>query len=213
MSKITLEPNSSGAGTFSIVSPDSNTNRIITLPDENGSLITDANTIPLTLMPSGSIIDMKFDFTTATATFSSSSEINITEFPFDGNFFYTPNLSNSRLLVQFQVHAGHKTTWRSTGLRLYYQIGGNSGTWTQVTGGSLNTQVYLSGTNGGGSTFNQQFLMSSLNTTNDVFFKVTYQGHENGRPLHLNKSTLTDTQSDINETSVSSNILIQEVKQ
>jgi len=40
MSKITLEPNSSGAGTFSIVSPDSNINRTLNLPDESGTVAT-----------------------------------------------------------------------------------------------------------------------------------------------------------------------------
>ena len=39
MSKITLEPNDSGAGTFSIVSPDSNINRTLNLPDESGKLL------------------------------------------------------------------------------------------------------------------------------------------------------------------------------
>jgi len=39
MSKITLEPNSSGAGTFSIVSPDSNINRTLNLPEESGELL------------------------------------------------------------------------------------------------------------------------------------------------------------------------------
>jgi len=42
MSKITLEPNSSGAGTFSIVSPDSNINRTLTLPDEDGTVLSNA---------------------------------------------------------------------------------------------------------------------------------------------------------------------------
>ena len=45
MSKITLEPNDSGAGTFSIVSPDSNINRTLTLPDEAGTILSDASTI------------------------------------------------------------------------------------------------------------------------------------------------------------------------
>ena len=45
MSKITLEPNDSGAGTFSIVSPDSNTNRTLALPDESGTILSDASTI------------------------------------------------------------------------------------------------------------------------------------------------------------------------
>ena len=42
MSKISLEPNDSGAGTFSIVSPDSNINRTLTLPDEDGTVLSNA---------------------------------------------------------------------------------------------------------------------------------------------------------------------------
>ena len=45
MSKITLEPNESGAGTFSIVSPDSNINRTLTLPDEDGTLVSDGGVL------------------------------------------------------------------------------------------------------------------------------------------------------------------------
>jgi len=40
MSKITLEPNQSGAGTFSIQSPDSNSNRVLTLPDTEGTFVS-----------------------------------------------------------------------------------------------------------------------------------------------------------------------------
>ena len=40
MSKIALTPNSSGTGTFSIASPNSNTNRTLTLPDSAGELLT-----------------------------------------------------------------------------------------------------------------------------------------------------------------------------
>jgi len=41
MSKITLEPNNSGTGTFTIAAPNSNTNRTLTLPDEAGTALTD----------------------------------------------------------------------------------------------------------------------------------------------------------------------------
>ncbi len=40
MSKISLTPNASGTGTFSIASPNSNTNRTLTLPDSAGELLT-----------------------------------------------------------------------------------------------------------------------------------------------------------------------------
>ena len=44
MSKISLTPNASGTGTFSIASPNSNTNRTITLPDEAGELLVNGTT-------------------------------------------------------------------------------------------------------------------------------------------------------------------------
>ena len=40
MSTIAFTPNASGTGTFTIASPDSNTNRTLTLPDADGALLT-----------------------------------------------------------------------------------------------------------------------------------------------------------------------------
>jgi phage-related tail fiber protein len=39
MSKIALSPNASGTGTFSIASPNSNSNRTLTLPDASGEVV------------------------------------------------------------------------------------------------------------------------------------------------------------------------------
>jgi hypothetical protein len=46
MSKIALEPNAAGTGTFSIASPATNTNRTLTLPDVDGTVLTSASAIP-----------------------------------------------------------------------------------------------------------------------------------------------------------------------
>jgi len=43
MSKISLQPNASGTGTFTLAAPDSNTNRTLSLPDEAGSVLTDVS--------------------------------------------------------------------------------------------------------------------------------------------------------------------------
>jgi len=43
MSKISLKPNDSGTGTFTLESPNSNTNRTLTLPDEAGTVATVEN--------------------------------------------------------------------------------------------------------------------------------------------------------------------------
>ena len=45
MSKIALTPNASGSGTFTIASPNSNTDRTLTLPDEAGTVLTSASSI------------------------------------------------------------------------------------------------------------------------------------------------------------------------
>jgi len=45
MSKISLQPNASGTGTFTLAAPNSNTNRTLTLPDEAGSVLTDVSDI------------------------------------------------------------------------------------------------------------------------------------------------------------------------
>ena len=43
MSKIALTPNASGSGTFTIASPNSDTDRTLTLPDEAGTVLTSAS--------------------------------------------------------------------------------------------------------------------------------------------------------------------------
>jgi hypothetical protein len=45
MSKIALTPDASGTGTFTIAAPNSNTNRTLTLPDEAGTVLTNASNI------------------------------------------------------------------------------------------------------------------------------------------------------------------------
>ena len=44
MSKITITPDGAGTGTFSIASPNSNTNRTLTLPDSDGTILTSVAT-------------------------------------------------------------------------------------------------------------------------------------------------------------------------
>ena len=67
MSKISLEPNASGAGTFTLAAPNSNTNRTLNLPDESGVLFSDGSGVPGSAvigqlassnMPAGSVIQV-----------------------------------------------------------------------------------------------------------------------------------------------------------
>ena len=52
MSKIALTPNSLGSGTFTIASPNSDTDRVLTLPDEAGTVLTSASSVSKSQVPS-----------------------------------------------------------------------------------------------------------------------------------------------------------------
>ena len=56
MSKISLEPNDSGAGTFTLAAPNSNTNRTLTLPDEAGKLLSTGNDDPAEVFKQSNIL-------------------------------------------------------------------------------------------------------------------------------------------------------------
>jgi len=47
MSKVAIQGNASGTGTFTIAAPNSNTDRTLTLPDEAGTVLTSASSIPV----------------------------------------------------------------------------------------------------------------------------------------------------------------------
>jgi hypothetical protein len=47
MSRIALDGNAGGTGTFTITSPNSNNNRTLTLPDSSGTMLTTGDTIPV----------------------------------------------------------------------------------------------------------------------------------------------------------------------
>ena len=56
MSKISLEPNASGAGTFTLAAPNSNTNRTLTLPDEAGKILSTGNDDPAEIFKQSNIL-------------------------------------------------------------------------------------------------------------------------------------------------------------
>jgi len=71
LSLISLSPNASGTGVFTVASPSSNTDRTLTLPDESGTVITTAG-VPTSAMPAGSVIQVVSVVSTATITTTST---------------------------------------------------------------------------------------------------------------------------------------------
>jgi hypothetical protein len=95
MSKIALEGNASGTGTFTVASPNSNTNRTLTLPDNTGTIVTSASSITASQLPAGTILQV-VSLYDATTSSSSGSYANI----FGSNLSITlSSLSNKIYLL------------------------------------------------------------------------------------------------------------------
>ena len=96
MSKIALSPNASGTGVFTIASPNGNTDRTLTLPDEAGTVLTTAG-VPASAMPSGSVIQVVTGSNSGAAITTTSGGLVSSGV----SFTFTPKLANSKILVAF----------------------------------------------------------------------------------------------------------------
>ena len=136
MSKISLQPNASGAGTFSIVSPDSNINRTLNLPDEDGSLLS--NNGAITVDSSGNV---------GIGTSSPSATLDV-----DGTINF-PSESISRSFVQGQMYRLLNSVTITDSSSIVVSQPNNDGTGvlqvTQLTERSDKTDLPFF-TNGGG---------------------------------------------------------------
>ena len=84
MSKITLSPNASGTGTFTIASPNSNSDRTLTLPDATGTILTTATAgVPVNGPAFSAYPSASQSLTTTTFT---KIQINTEEFDTNSNF-------------------------------------------------------------------------------------------------------------------------------
>ena len=85
MSKIALTPNASGTGVFTIASPNSNTDRTLTLPDEAGTVLTSAST---TVLPKGVPAFYAYQSSNQSITGATNVKVNLEAERYDyGGFF------------------------------------------------------------------------------------------------------------------------------
>jgi hypothetical protein len=143
MSKIALTPNASGTGVFTISSPATNTNRTLTLPDEAGTVLTSASSIPTSALTGNIIQNAGPAFSASLGSSQLISDATTTKVQISVRQFDTDNCfdtSNYRFIPNV---AG------------YYQINGML--FFNITGtsdASIVTHIYKNGATWRGS-FNQ----------------------------------------------------------
>ena len=98
MSKISLTPNASGTGNFTIASPNSNTDRTLTLPDNTGTILTSASSVDSSQLPAGSVLQVvqvsyNTEFSTTSSTFA---DIGLSA-------SITPSSSSNKILVLYSI--------------------------------------------------------------------------------------------------------------
>ena len=123
MSKISITPNPSGTGVFTISSPATNTDRSLTLPDEAGTVLTSASSITQNAGPAFSAYTDSTTQVVPHVTFHKVLLVN-EEFDTAGNF------ANSRFTPTV---AG------------YYQINGNI-SFPNIAGGDCAVSIFKNGT-------------------------------------------------------------------
>ena len=162
MSQIKLAPNASGTGIFTIDSPNSNTNRTLSLPDNTGTILTSATT---TGFPAGSVLQVVSTNKADVFSTSSSSFTDITGF----SASITPTSATSKILVICNMPLVGQDSSSGVGFNLVR----GSTSIGQGTGGTTTNAiavVYMTANNFyTGTSFN---FLDSPSTTSSTTYKV-----------------------------------------
>jgi hypothetical protein len=178
MSKIALSGDASGTGTFTIASPNTNSNYTLTLPANTGTLLSTASNLA-GLTGAGKILQVvqsnQFSGVTTTSgsTQFSSSTPSI-----------TPSATSSKILQLWStsviVDCDNDSQGANNGfVRFEYQIGGTGGAWSSLG------QFTVPG-RGGNGTFTNAVFLSSLSTTSTVYFRMGIGKEEGARNILIN---------------------------
>jgi hypothetical protein len=172
MSKITLSGNASGTGTFTLASPDSNSDRTLDLPDAGGTMVLDTATQTLTnkTIQGGAL-------TLATAVTASGTAVDFTSIPswvkrvtvmFDG---VSTNGTSFPWLVRIGPSGGVETT-------------GYLGSSSQITsvaavGNNYTTGFGLAVDNSSANIVNGSLVISLLNASTNTWVASGIFGQSN----------------------------------
>jgi hypothetical protein len=111
LSKIALSGNASGTGTLTIAAPNTNTDRTLTLPDNTGTILTNATTAGF---PAGSVLQVVQATTGTDTTITATSYTDITNL----SVSITPTSASSKILVLVQISGRYYTNQNDN--RIFY---------------------------------------------------------------------------------------------
>jgi len=128
MSNIVLQPNSSGTGSITIATPNTNTDRTLNIPDVAGNLVTTGDSATVTdammhgslnlsaktlTMPTGHIIQQVIKTSATVVTVTNTSNSN----GFGLSQAFTPKFANSTIIIHASVAGEHYGSHTDRGIR------------------------------------------------------------------------------------------------
>jgi hypothetical protein len=188
MSKVAIKGASTGTGTFTIESPATNTDRVLVLPDNAGTVLTSASDLAAANLsgrvaaanaPLGSVIQVvNVNFSTfVTSTSSTETDTGITA-------SITPTSTSSTIVVIVQSEVGKFGGNAYVRAWLYR----NSTQLIRFAGQSAYTGNSDSASNTMGTVYRD-----SPNTTSPVTYKVTWANPNGSATIEMNPSASVST--------------------
>ena len=118
MSRIAITGNVSGTGVFTIASPNSNTDRTLTLPDSAGTMMLTDTGVTTAQMPAGSVLQVVYNsytpWTTSTDTAFVTTGLAAS---------ITPTASSSKVLIQINANGIFNSSTSNAVLFALYKNG------------------------------------------------------------------------------------------
>jgi len=200
MSKIALTPNASGTGIFTIASPNSNTNRTLSLPDATGTVDR--------IERAGNVLQVVSTIKTDTFSMSGGSFVAITGL----TAAITPSSASNKVLVNLSI--GRVSPNQAVGATVAFQlfrdatlIGAGTQSGSQLATSFVTVSALNNNYNSGG--FNFQFL-DSPSSTSSLTYSVKILG-ESSTTVYINRSYTGGTGGTTYEAASASTITVMEI--
>jgi hypothetical protein len=177
MSKVAITGNASGTGTFTLAAPNSNSDRTLTLPDNTGTILTNAT--------AGTVLQV------VQGTYATATDITSTSYADSGlSASITPSSASSKILIIASMAADFiRFSNGVTGT--YHNLVRNS---TQIIEKIAFTGA---GTSSSGFVYFPSFVvvsyLDSPNTTSSVTYKVQGKLSDNGNSATLRYQVMSGT--------------------
>lgn len=192
MSKIALNSNASGTGVFTIASPNSDTDRTLTLPDEAGTVLTSVSgltagnltgSVPASAMPTGSVLQIvrATDSTNRVTSSSSFVDANL-------SITITPTSASNVVIVIANIVGQSFCVTSGASNRGWIQITDSSNTAVSGAEGVYYGLEAVSGTSQYAFGAITAIGYSEPATTSAVTYKLRYHRHSSSTEFLLNNS-------------------------